>query len=186
MTILAFLFKPFLLREKAQEKVMRMQILRITGEFNFTDNRKGEKCLPSFSLKSQPRYLQNIEAHTFAGLNLIFWKSFDLCYRISIRPGIAGSPQSPPVCYWPFLHSFSQTHFVPRIWYTTNICLSKSSEDAYEEKTLDNIKTTVRRDSRNGCPKCKIRVFDNTMLHNAYLQCTHYAAFLPRPVETLL
>ena len=71
MTILAFLFKP-LLREKAQEKVMRMQILRITGEFNFTDNRKGEKCLPSFSLKSQPRYLQNIEAHTFAGLNLIF------------------------------------------------------------------------------------------------------------------
>ena len=44
MTILAFLSKPLLSREKAQGKVMRMQILRITGEFNFSDNRRGRNA----------------------------------------------------------------------------------------------------------------------------------------------
>ena len=64
-----------------------MQILRITGEFNFSNSRKGEQ-LPSSSSIYSNKMLKVMctvgpQAHTFVGLNLIFWKSFDL-YRISI------------------------------------------------------------------------------------------------------
>ena len=64
-----------------------MQILRITGEFNFSNSRKGEQ-LPSSSSIFSNKMLKVMctvgpQAHTFVGLNLIFWKSFDL-YRISI------------------------------------------------------------------------------------------------------
>ena len=65
-----------------------MQILRITGEFNFSNSRKGEQLPSSSSIYSNILLIRwcvllEPQAHTFVGLNLIFWKSFDL-YRISI------------------------------------------------------------------------------------------------------
>ena len=85
---------------------MRMQILRITGEFNFSDNRKGKKYLLSFP-ESLKRYSQNIQAGTYAcRIEFDILKEFWSLYRISI-PGYCWVPADPASLLLAFSSQFS-------------------------------------------------------------------------------
>ena len=140
---------------------MRMQILRITGEFNFSDNRKGKSTCFLFLKVSNDIHKISRQAHTLAGLNLIFWKSFDLCIGF-LYPAIAGSPQTLPVCYWPFLPSFPlcpQNMIQYKYIFLLTWCHQLFNELCFYSIGRYDV---------------------------ADLQCTHYAAFLPHPMETHL